>query len=217
MHDPSEHERHGRGTVPALSGSPSEAEARVEADAAVRTRRTTRYRLVVAGLALVVALTGLAWVLTLGMAPDPRVIVVERSPLLNGPAPAFSLPTLDGGSASLDDYRGRPVIVNFWASWCIPCREEFPMLAAARDRHAASGLEILGIVHDDGPDAAASFAAAHRADWPLLLDTEDRAWAAYGGVLLPITFFVDRDGIVRAVSYGPPPSGTLEEQIAKIL
>jgi cytochrome c biogenesis protein CcmG/thiol:disulfide interchange protein DsbE len=174
-------------------------------------------RLLVVGLSLVVALAGLAWALTLGLSPRPDVVVVGRSPLLDAPAPAFELPTLDGGQAALADYRGRPVIVNFWASWCIPCRQEFPLLAAARDRHAASGLEILGIVHDDGPEAARAFAAAHGGDWPLLLDAQDGAWTAYGGVLLPITFFIDRTGIVRAVSYGPPPSGTLEEQIAKIL
>jgi cytochrome c biogenesis protein CcmG/thiol:disulfide interchange protein DsbE len=140
--------------------------------------------------------------------------------LLDQPAPDFALPPLDGQPGALvrlSDYRGRPVVVNFWASSCIPCRDEFPLLRAARQRHAAEGLEVLGIVHDDGPEAARDFAATYDADWLLLLDPDDAAWRAYSGVLVPITFYVDRDGIVRAVSYGPPPSGVLDEQLAKIL
>ena len=160
-----------------------------------------------------------AVVLTLNLGrPGPSVIVLERNPLLDQPAPDFRLETVDGGDpVALSDFRGRPVIVNFWASWCLPCREEFPLLLEARQRHRVEGLEILGVVHDDGPQAAAAFAATHGADWPLLLDPDDSVWNAYHGALLPITYYVDRDGIVRAVSYGPPPSGVLDEQLAKIL
>ena len=162
-------------------------------------------------------MAGLGWALTLGLARGPDQIVVERSPLLGQPAPGFELAAIDGPTVSLSDYRGRPVIVNFWASWCVPCREEFPLLRDARRRHAADGLEILGIVHDDGPEAARAFAASHGADWPLLLDPDDVAWRAYGGLFLPITFYVDRLGIVRAVSQGPPPPSVFEDQIARIL
>lgn len=163
-----------------------------------------------------VVLAGVAWALTQAL-ERPERIVVERSPLLDQPAPEFALESLDGGTVSLADYRGRPVIVNFWASWCVPCRDEFPLLRDARQRHAAEGLEILGIVHDDGPDAARDFAEEHGGDWPLLMDPDDEAWQAYGGVFLPITYFIDRQGVVRAVSYGPPPARVLEEQIEKIL
>src|SRR5262249_1018515 len=76
-------------------------------------------------------------------------------------------------------YRGRPVIVNFWASWCIPCRDEFPQFVAARAEHAADGLEILGVVHQDGADTASAFARDHDAGWPMLMDTADAAWQAY--------------------------------------
>ena len=109
------------------------------------------------------------------------------------------------------------MIVNFWASWCIPCREEFPLLRRVRAEHAADGLEVLGIVHDDGPAAAQAFADSYLADWPLLLDPTDQAWNAYGSLLVPMTFYVDRAGVVRAVSFGPPPPDVLEEQLAKIL
>jgi cytochrome c biogenesis protein CcmG/thiol:disulfide interchange protein DsbE len=142
---------------------------------------------------------------------------VPGSGLLNQPAPGFELERLDGGSLSLADLRGRPVIVNFWASWCLPCREEFPLFAAARERHFADGLEIVGIVHDDSADNARRFATENRAEWPMVVDPGDVAWQAYAGQLLPITFFIDRTGIVRAVSFGPPPAQTMEQYLARIL
>jgi cytochrome c biogenesis protein CcmG/thiol:disulfide interchange protein DsbE len=153
-----------------------------------------------------------------GVLSGPPSIVVSRSPLLDKAAPQLELQTLDGTkTVRLSDYLGRPVLVNFWASYCLPCRQEFPLLASARAAHAGDGLEILGIVHDDGPQAAQQFADQYGGIWPLLADPGNSAWQAYGGALLPTTYYIDRAGIVRAVSYGPPPSGTLEEQLAKIL
>ena len=149
----------------------------------------------------------------------PSTSVVGLHPLIGHAAPAFSLHTLDGRSVSLADYRGRPVIVNFWASYCEPCKIEFPLFKAARDRHAADGLEILGIVKaDDDLDAARRFAASEGALWPLLPDEGGKTAAAYDAELfVPISFYIDRSGIVRAVSFGPPPSGALDDQLAKIL
>lgn len=148
----------------------------------------------------------------------PSVIRVPGSALIDQPAPAFALERLDGGGMlRLSDFRGRPVVVNFWASWCIPCREEFPILRDMRERYADNGLEVIGIVHDDGPEAARRFAADFDADWPMVVDPDDVAWNAYNAQLVPMTYFIDRDGIVRAVSFGPPPPAVLDEQLAKIL
>ena len=150
--------------------------------------------------------------------PTASVIVVGRNPLVGQPAPAFSLQTVDGQTVSLADLRGRPVIVNFWASWCLPCRDEFPLLAAAYDKYAPQGLQIVGVIHDDGPQTATDFAKQFLATWPLVLDPGDATYEAYdGGVGVPISYYIDRDGIVRAVSYGPPPSGFLDQQISQIL
>lgn len=178
---------------------------------------TPRARQLLAGATLLLATVGAAWIVWLFFGGPPS-IHVSRPPLLDKPAPAFRLKTLDGSAlVGLSDYAGRPLVVNFWASWCLPCRQEFPLLAAARTAHRADGLEVIGIVHDDGPQAATQFAQQFGGTWPLLADPDDAAWQAYGGAVVPITFYVDRGGVIRAVSYGAPASGTLEELIAKIL
>lgn len=165
---------------------------------------------------LLIVIVAATFSISLGR-PSPSIIVVGGSPLLDQPAPDFSLATADGGTVTLSSLRGRPVIVNFWASWCIPCREEFPLLVSAYDRYSGDGLEILGIIHDDEPSAAAEFADSYGATWPLLLDPDDVAWEAYRGSLLPVTYYIDRAGIIRAVSFGAPPSGYLDDQIEKII
>ena len=91
-------------------------------------------------------------------------------PLVGQSAPEIDLATLDGERVTLSELRGRPVLVNFWATWCIPCRDEFPLMASAYEEYAADGLEILGIVHDDTADGARAFATDMGATWPILMD-----------------------------------------------
>ncbi|HWH36716.1 MAG TPA: TlpA disulfide reductase family protein [Candidatus Limnocylindrales bacterium] len=163
---------------------------------------------------IVIAVAGLA---ALTLLNRPPLVEIPGSGLHGQPAPDFELQRLDGGTLRLSELRGRPVIVNFWASWCIPCREEFPILRDARLRHAADGLEIVGVVHRDSLDSARRFAADHNATWPMVDDREEQAWNAYGAQLLPFTLFVDREGIVRAVSFGPPPPTVMEQYLERIL
>ena len=144
-------------------------------------------------------------------------IVIGGHPLLDAPAPDIALLDLDGHEVRLADYRGRPVIVNFWASWCLPCREEFPLLRAARERYADQGLEILGVVFDDDPEAARGFMAKTGATWPALVDANELAAVAYKVNVPPLSFFIDPEGLVRSIAYGPPPSGTIDDRIAALL
>jgi cytochrome c biogenesis protein CcmG, thiol:disulfide interchange protein DsbE len=182
----------------------------------MRAKLPPRVALVALVIILALPIVALASRLNLGGTPDGSV-VVGRDPLMDNAAPEISLTAVDGRQVALSEYLGRPVIVNFWASWCVPCREEFPLLAAARAAHAADGLEILGVIHDDSASNAATFAATYNAQWPLLDDVDDVAWTAYHGAFVPVSYFIDRDGIVRAVSYGPPPSASLDGLLAKIL
>ncbi len=111
------------------------------------------------------------------------------------PAPAFDLPRLDGeGSLSLADFRGQPLLVNFWASWCVPCEEEAPALQQAWEEHRGDGLVVIGINHDDLRGDALAFVEKHGATYPNVVDRDRKAVADYGLTGVPETFFVDREG-----------------------
>jgi cytochrome c biogenesis protein CcmG/thiol:disulfide interchange protein DsbE len=112
-----------------------------------------------------------------------------------GAAPAIDTVDLDGRRVRLADHRGTPVLVNFWASWCVPCRREFPLLKEAQ----GGGVDVLGVVFDDTVDAARSFMREQGATWPALQDPGGRIAAAYGVGFrpgLPVTVAIDRDGVL---------------------
>jgi cytochrome c biogenesis protein CcmG/thiol:disulfide interchange protein DsbE len=142
--------------------------------------------------------------------------VAAGSPDIGAPAPDFTLTGLDGKPVRLSDYRGRPVVVNFWASWCNPCRREFPLLAAARAAHRKDGLEVIGVSYRDIPSDARAFAADKGATWPLARDDDQVVANAYGVRAVPQTFFVDRDGVVRERLFGITSAAELEQNLASI-
>jgi cytochrome c biogenesis protein CcmG/thiol:disulfide interchange protein DsbE len=173
--------------------------------------------LVAAGAAIVVLLAAVAMIPLGGARPSGSAIVVGGSPLLGKPAPPIELLDLDGVPISLAALAGRPTVVNFWASWCEPCKAEFPLLVAAVAAHHDDGLAVLGVIHQDQPDAARRFADDAGATWPQLVDPGDAVYDAYRVPGPPLTAFIDRDGIVRAVSYGALSQASLDAQLATIL
>ncbi len=136
---------------------------------------------------------------------------------VGAPAPAIKGPTVDGSTVDLAAYRGHPVVVNFWASWCTPCRDEFPMF---RDKLATlgptDGLVILGVLYKDQPDLANQFLADFGATWPTATDPDGSIASSYLIAAPPQTFFIDKDGIVRAVQVGELRPEVFDTQYAKI-
>lgn len=134
-------------------------------------------------------------------------------------APDFTLKTLDGNEAHLMDYKGRPVLINFWASWCGPCRGEMPAIVAAYNAHKDTGLEVLAInlTIQDTLKNARAFADEFRMSFPVLLDQEGHVSNTYSLRGLPNSVFIDADGIVRAIHPGPMTREVIEQQLAEIL
>ena len=133
------------------------------------------------------------------------------------PAPNFVLADLNGNPLRLEDLRGRPVIVHFWASWCGPCVEEFPLLLDATAAHRGDGLAVVGIVFRDGSEAARAFMARMGAAWPAAMDPGDAVATQYGIIGPPDTFFIDRNGLIAGRQIGQLGAADLERGLSQIL
>lgn len=145
---------------------------------------------------------------------DPRLV---RSPLLGEPVPTFSLPRIDaGGTLSSAELSGRLYILNFWASWCVPCREETPVLDDFYRRWQPRGVELVGILYADEPEAAKKFRRQLGGTWPLVDDPRGRVAIDYGTAGVPETVVVDGRGIIMAKLVGAVAPGTLDKVIERI-
>ncbi|MFC4452206.1 TlpA disulfide reductase family protein [Deinococcus sonorensis] len=127
----------------------------------------------------------------------------EGGPLVGKAAPNFTLTTLDGGTLSLASLKGRPVVLNFWASWCVPCRSEAPLLRELSERQTAGGLAVVGVVFSDKDlKAVRQFVGEYGLAYPSLLDPKLDTAINYGVSGVPETFFVDPQGVVRGYDQG---------------
>jgi cytochrome c biogenesis protein CcmG, thiol:disulfide interchange protein DsbE len=165
-------------------------------------------------LAAGAVVTVLAVVLATQVGTDPRADA-NKSHLLGQNAPAVDLPTLDGGRIRSSDLAGKVVIVNFWNSWCIPCREEHPALKQFYARHAADpNVVLLGIVRDDTKAAAQRWVEAKGDDWTIATDPGGKASLAFGTRGQPETFAVSPDGLVMGYQFGPSSVEDLEQLLS---
>jgi len=144
---------------------------------------------------------------------------VRSSLSVNGQmAPDFGLESLDGKTVHLSDYRGKAVLLNFWATWCVPCKFEMPWFEQLQKQYGPQGLQVLGIAMDDTDKAdIAEFAKNLGVDYPILLGKES-VGEAYGGVqFLPATFYVGGDGKVVDKVFGLKGRDEIEDNVRKAL
>jgi len=184
----------------------------VEGEAAAGTvrRGTHTVRWVMLGLALVGLLPAL---IVLGSRLDKDATLVPTV-LLGKQAPAFTLKTLDGQTISNADLAGKPYAVNFWASWCPPCRQEHGALRAFWERYRQQGVQLLGVIFQDSAAAARGFQQELGGDWPLLEDPGGRTAVDFGLRAPPETFVVNSQGIIVAKFSGAVAPGQLEQVVA---
>jgi peroxiredoxin len=142
-----------------------------------------------------------------------RVANIARHPL----APEFSLPELTGQTLDLSAYRGKVVLLDFWATWCDPCRDEIPRFVELQDKYRDRGLQIIGISMDDGPAPVRDFYQRFHMNYPVAMGNA-KIGELYGGVLgLPIAFLIDRDGRIEAKHIGATDISVLERELKALL
>jgi cytochrome c biogenesis protein CcmG/thiol:disulfide interchange protein DsbE len=133
------------------------------------------------------------------------------------PAPDFSLPQLNGQELRLSSYRGRVVLLDFWATWCDPCREETPRLVELQQRYGDQGLQIIGVSMDDTPEPVHSFYTQFHVNYKVVMGNA-KTGELYGGVLgLPIAFLIGRDGRIYSKKIGAADMTALEREIHQLL
>ncbi|MBS1851896.1 MAG: TlpA family protein disulfide reductase [Acidobacteria bacterium] len=146
----------------------------------------------------------------------------SRNQLPGKQAPNFTLTSLDGKKVTLADLRGKAVLLNFWATWCQPCKIEMPWFVDLQKRYGAQGLQIVGVAMDDAsPEDIAGFAKELGVNYLVLTgkdEERDKVSAAYGGVqFLPETFYIDRSGKVSDRVFGLKGRSEIEDSVKKIL
>ena len=171
-------------------------------------------------IAVICVLAALVGLLAYGLAQNEPDRGVDRA-LARGErerAPALELPKLEAaGTASLADYRGRVVVLNFWASWCEPCRAESPLLERWHRRIRDRGGTVLGVDMFDVTSDAREFIAEHGLSYPMLKDKDGAGVDAFGVAQYPETFVIDRRGRIAAVQRGPVDDGFMRRTVEPLL
>ncbi len=142
-----------------------------------------------------------------GPVPLPAELVppgASVAPKEGSLAPDFLLQGLEEGTEyRLSDFRGRPVVLNFWATWCAPCRKEIPQLVQAYHKYQDQGLVVIGLNHAESRSIVRPYAEKFGMDFPIAIDLDGEMWDRYKLLGLPTTFFIDREGFIRSIFMGP--------------
>jgi cytochrome c biogenesis protein CcmG/thiol:disulfide interchange protein DsbE len=181
-------------------------------ESARRSSRRRRVRWLVAAV-LVATVLAVGIKVGVGLGDESRLVA---SPLLGKKAPSFSLPRLDGGTLHSGDWQGRVYVVNFWASWCVPCRKEAPILRSFHERWSPRGVELVGIVVNDTVENARTFRDEFRLKYPQVEDPGSAVRDRYGVRGVPETYIVNERGTVMAAILGELDRGTLDDAIGDV-
>ncbi len=169
-----------------------------------------------------IAILGAGWIL-LGTSARDRLLparssiaTTQSAPTVGAQAPDFDLPTPDGGRLRLRDLRGKAVLVNFWATWCSPCRAEMPTMQAVYDQYKDQGFTIVGINMREPAGVLPPFLRELGISFPAVLDDGSTA-QAYQVINIPASFFIDPDGIIRARYLGPMSRAVMDASLDAVL
>jgi cytochrome c biogenesis protein CcmG/thiol:disulfide interchange protein DsbE len=178
----------------------SSVAARKKSRARKKKRQTNRWML---ALSLFLMVGGLGAILWLSLdtntdQPAPRPAEMKEGSF----AADFTLPTLGGGETSLSDYEGQVVVINFWATWCPPCKAEMPGINAFYEEHADDGLVVLAINGQEAEPTVAEFINGSNFTFPVLLDEEGEATRLFNARSFPTTFILDKSGRIQHVQIG---------------
>ena len=157
--------------------------------------------------------------------PSAQDIITDQQsglPTLPAPevgrlAPDFTLIDLEGNSVTLSDFRGKVIFINFWASWCPPCRAEMPEIEAVYQEYKSKDVVFIGIDLLETENEVRQLVEEGGFSWTFVIDTTDEVGMNYGITVIPTTFFVDKKGIIRAVNIGAMTKRMIESQIAEIM
>ncbi len=161
----------------------------------------------------------LVMILTTGLVITGCIASPEPTPTtVTNAAPDFQLQNLDGQSITLSDLKGKPVILNFWATWCGPCAFEMPYIQEIYDERSGEGLMVLAINWGESASQVEQFMQNHNLSIPVLLDTKKVVAQKYGIRAFPTTFFIDKDGIIQDKVIGAfPTKKAMESRLSQIM
>ena len=170
-----------------------EPDGRIDASGA---RRVSPLRIGIMALA-VAAVLALTALLALGLLNKSPVTGRSGATRIDKPAPAINMPLYGGGNIAAADYAGKPVVVNFWASWCGPCRQEAPIFERLSREYAERGVLFIGVNIQDAETDAEAYLREYDITYPNGMDAGGGISVDYGVIGIPVTFFINRDGIVQ--------------------
>lgn len=184
------------------------------------------YRLALGMLALALALVAL--VVIQGCAtsnPDSgrgagtgaKAGELEPAPEAGHPAPDFALTDLDGNTVRLSDLRGKVVFINFWATWCPPCRAEMPEIEAVHQEYKDKGVVVIGVDISEPESTVRQYIQRGGFTWTIVMDSTGEVARNYNIAAIPTSFFLDREGVIRAVNIGAMTKRAMEEKLAKVM